>query len=372
MAGTSTPASLMARALQLAQQGLYTTAPNPRVGCVIVQDGRIVGEGWHRRAGEAHAEVHALQQAGDRARGATAYVTLEPCAHQGRTPPCAGALVAAGVAEVVVAVRDPDPRTAGQGIDCLRAAGIAVTEGVLEADARALNAGFFSRHQRQRPWIRVKLAMSLDGRTAMANGESRWITGPQARADVQRWRARSCAVVTGIGTVRADDPQLGVRDAQALGLDAGLIRQPLRVVADAQGRTPATAALFSVPGEVLVATTVAGEPPLARSLAGKAGVLGCGQGNAVDLEGLLGYLALQRHCNEVLVEAGPTLAGAFLQAGLVDELLLYVAPRLLGHEARGLLQLAVPSLAAAPALDIREVRAVGQDWRILAVPKREA
>jgi diaminohydroxyphosphoribosylaminopyrimidine deaminase/5-amino-6-(5-phosphoribosylamino)uracil reductase len=362
-------AAMMARALQLAERGRYTAAPNPCVGCVIVKNDVVVGEGWHQRAGEAHAEVHALQQAGEQARGATVYVTLEPCAHHGRTPPCVEALIAAGVSAVVIAVRDPDSRTAGKGIDALRAAGIAVTEGVLEADARAVNVGFFSRHERRRPWVRVKLAMSLDGRTALKGGESQWITGDAARADVQRLRARSCAVMTGLGTVKADDPQLTVRDAAALGLASEAIRQPLRVVLDSLGRMPPAARMLSAPGNTLVVTTVVGNPPLTYAMAGKADVVACGLERAVDLQGLLMYLAAQRQCNEVLVEAGATLSGALMSAGLVDELVIYMAPVLLGHESRSLMQLSVPVLADAPALTVCDVRAVGSDWRLTAVPK---
>lgn len=367
-------ALFMARALELARKGLYSTAPNPRVGCVIVRDGAVVGEGWHRRAGEPHAEALALQAAGEQARGGTVFVTLEPCAHHGRTPPCADALIAADVATVVVAVRDPDPRTAGQGIQRLRDAGIFVHEGVLETEARELNIGFFSRFERQRPWVRVKLAMSLDGRTALASGQSQWITSPDARADVQRLRARSCVVLTGMGTLQADDPLLTVRDATALGQtgDAEL-RQPLRVVLDSLGRTRPSARLFSASSPVLLATTVVGEPPLSQFFREHAqvSVIAAGLSNRVDLAGLLGYLAVQRHCNEVLVEAGPVLAGALWQAGLVDELIVYMAPRLLGHEGRPLLHLPGAGLPADPDLVIRDIRAVGRDWRIVAVPRRE-
>ncbi|TNF36677.1 MAG: bifunctional diaminohydroxyphosphoribosylaminopyrimidine deaminase/5-amino-6-(5-phosphoribosylamino)uracil reductase RibD [Gammaproteobacteria bacterium] len=363
---------MMARALQLATRGLYTTAPNPRVGCVLVKDNRIVGEGWHQRAGEAHAEVHALEAAGGQARGATMYVTLEPCAHHGRTPPCVDAIIAAGVNAVVIATRDADPRTAGKSVAALAAAGIAVTEGVLEADARALNIGFFSRHERQRPWVRLKLAMSMDGRTAMADGQSQWITGEAARADVQRLRARSDAVITGIGTVKTDDPQLTVRNAAALGVVDDAIRQPLRVVLDSLGHMPATARMLSAPGETLVVTTVVGQPPLTHAMRDKASVLACGLERYVDLVGLLGYLAVQRQCNEVLVEAGATLAGAFIEAGLVDELVVYMAPKLLGHDARPLLQLGLADLSKAPEWEVQDMRAVGDDWRITATPKRIA
>lgn len=367
-------AVFMAQALELARNGLYSTAPNPRVGCVVVRDGCVVGRGWHHRAGEAHAEVLALQEAGVQAQGATVFVTLEPCAHHGRTPPCADALIAAGVATVVVAVRDPDPRTAGQGIQRLREAGITVHEGVLEAEARELNVGFFSRCQRQRPWVRVKLAMSLDGRTALASGQSQWITSPDARADVQRLRARSCAVMTGMGTVQADDPLLTVRDAVALGLAADAeLRQPLRVVLDSLGRVRPDARLFTASSPILLATTVVGEPPLSQFFRGheQVSVLAAGLSNRVNLMGLMGYLAVQRQCNELLVEAGPVLAGALWQAGLVDELVIYMAPRLLGHDGRPLLNMSAAGLPDEPDLTIRDIRAVGRDWRIVAVPRRE-
>jgi diaminohydroxyphosphoribosylaminopyrimidine deaminase/5-amino-6-(5-phosphoribosylamino)uracil reductase len=355
----------MADAIRLARRGLYGTSPNPRVGCVIVRDGRVIAEGFHARAGDAHAEVVALQGAREAVHGATAYVSLEPCAHQGRTPPCADALVRAGIARVVAATEDPNPRVAGSGLARLRAAGIATTCGVLASEAQALNPGFFKRMRQALPLLRCKLAMSLDGRTAMASGESRWITGASAREDVQRLRARSCAVLTGIGTVLADDPRLDVRSAETGGAGA---RQPLRVIADSHLRTPLTARVLAAPGNCLV---VAAEPhPACESALRAAGAdvvcLSSGNGR-IDPAALLGELAL-RGCNEVLVEAGATLAGALAHAGLVDEYVLYVAPVLLGSRARGLLELPLDTMAERRGLKITEVIAVGTDWRITATP----
>ena len=359
----------MARALQLAGKGLYSTHPNPRVGCVIVRDGRIVGEGWHVRAGEPHAEVHALRQAGEQARGATAYVTLEPCSHHGRTPPCADALIAAGVARVVAAMQDPNPQVAGNGLARLQQAGIAVHSGVLEAEARVLNAGFIKRMESGLPFVRVKLAMSLDGRTAMASGESQWITGPAARAAVQRLRARSSVVLSGADTLLADAARLTVR-AEELGLDAelsalALSRPPLRVLVDGRLRVPLTAPFFQA-GAALVASATDEAAERYRA-AGHELLALPGDDGHVDLRKLLAELAL-RGANEVLVEAGPRLAGAFAQLGLVDEYQLFVAPKFLGSEARPLLELPLARMAEAPALKIVELRAVGDDWRIIAVP----
>ncbi len=350
----------MAHALQLAKRGLYTTDPNPRVGCVIVRDGRVLGEGWHRRAGEPHAEVHALAAAGSQARGATAYVTLEPCCHHGRTPPCSEALVRAGIAHVVIAMPDPNPRVASQGIADLEKAGLRVDVGLLQAESERLNPGFISRMTRGRPYLRVKLAASLDGRTALANGASKWITGEAARTDVQRLRARSSAILTGIGTVLADDPALTVRD-----LDVD--RQPLRVVVDPQLRMRHEAHMLSQPGATLIVT---GEDQAnaaaALRAAGAEVVCLPVVSERMNLKLLLELLA-GREVNEVLVEAGATLCGELLHAGLVDELVLYLAPHLLGSDARGLF--AIPCLedmADRIALDIQDVRAVGADWRITA------
>jgi diaminohydroxyphosphoribosylaminopyrimidine deaminase / 5-amino-6-(5-phosphoribosylamino)uracil reductase len=362
----------MARALQLARRGLYTTDPNPRVGCVIVRDGRVAGEGFHVRAGEPHAEILALHAAGEAVRGATVYVTLEPCAHHGRTPPCADALVAAGVGRVVAAMTDPNPRVAGQGLARVAAAGIETSAGVLEREARALNPGFVSRMERGRPFVRIKLAMSLDGRTAMASGESRWITGEAARHDVQRWRARAGAVLTGMGTVRADDPGLDVRvPAQALGI-GGEVRQPLRVVLDPRLECPPDARLFSTGGPVLVLTGETDAARYAPLQARGAEVLpGALAGQRLDLHAVMAVLAA-REVNELHVEAGPQLCGALMREGLVDELVIYMAPHLMGNDARGLLDLGLEHMDERIQLRIEDIRAVGEDWRIVARPTRLA
>lgn len=362
----------MARALALARRGLYGTDPNPRVGCVIVNAGRVVGEGWHARAGEPHAEANALAAAGAAARGATVYVTLEPCRHQGRTGPCTRLLTEAGVARVVAAVVDADPRTAGRGLAELAEAGIAVESGVLHAPAAALNVGFLSRHRRGRPFVRLKLAASLDGRTALASGESKWITGPAARRDVQRLRARSSAVLTGIGTLLADDPALTVRSAELLdgAGEAPPPRQPLRVVLDSRLRTPGAARMLGEPGKTLIATAGGGEERDARELAhrGAEVVRLGGADGRVDLSALMAELA-RREVNEVLAECGPTLAGALLEAALVDELVVYVAPALLGDGARGMFHLPqLERMAERRPLRLLDVRAVGPDLRIVAAP----
>lgn len=352
----------MARALQLAERGAYTTKPNPMVGCVIADGGRVLGEGWHERAGGPHAEVHALRQAGETARGATAYVTLEPCAHHGRTPPCADALVAAGVTRVVAACRDPYHQVAGQGFAKLGAAGIAVEHGLMEAAARRLNRGFFSRVERGRPWLRVKLGMSLDGRTALAGGESKWITSDAARADVMRWRARAGAILTGAGTALADDPRLTVR----LDDDTAFV-PPLRVVLDPRGRLPRTAGLLTdgaaptllVHGEDVV-------PDYGDEV--QAYAVRRVPGGGLDLHAALSQLA-QRGINEVQVEAGATLAGALLAAGLVDELLLYVAPVLLGDRGRPLFAGLDPAtMADRIGLKLLDTRQFGPDLRLLLTP----
>jgi len=349
----------MQRALQLAARGLETTDPNPRVGCVLVQGGAIVGESWHARAGEAHAEVRALEAAGARARGATAYVTLEPCSHFGRTPPCTDALISAGIARVVFATEDPNPEVHGRGAQQLRAAGIRVEQGLCSEAAEELNVGFFKRMRVGAPFVRLKLAMSLDGRTALASGESRWITGEAARADVQRWRARSSAVITGIGTVLADDPRLDVRAPP----DA---RQPVRVVLDTHWRTPATARLFEGSGPVLIF----GAPP--RASATRPGPLPIDRQHIrrveTDPRNLPAVLAVlsRLKCNELLVEAGAQLAGAFLRENLADELILYIAPMLLGPQARPLAQLPpLERLALAPRFTLRETQVLGPDLRLV-------
>ena len=363
----------MARALRLAERGLYTTDPNPRVGCVLVRDGQVVGEGWHRRAGEPHAERIALAAAGEAARGATAYVSLEPCSHHGRTPPCSEGLIAAGVARVVAAMRDPNPQVAGEGMCGLQEAGVATETGLLEAAAEGLNPGFLKRMREGLPYVRCKLGMSLDGRTAMASGESRWITAEAARRDVQRLRARSSAILTGIGTVLADDPSLNVRlsAAELSGVESDdYLRQPMRVILDARLRTPPRARLFSLPGQVLV---VCGEGASAETEAELcsvgADVLRLPQlGGRIELHALLRALA-QRGVNELLIESGATLAGNALQAGLVDELVVYVAPNLMGDAARGLVRMpGLEHLSERVELEYRDVRRIGSDLRLTLVP----
>jgi len=349
----------MGRALQLAQRGLYTTTPNPRVGCVIVRDGAVVGEGWHERAGAPHAEINALAAAGDRARGATAYVSLEPCHHHGRTPPCDEALVAAGVARVVAAMRDPDLRTAGLGLARIKQAGIETATGVLENEARELNIGFISRLTRGRPWVRMKIAASLDGKTALANGKSRWITGEAARSDGHHWRARACAVLTGIGTVRDDDPQLTVRAVETT-------RQPRRVVVDSRLETPLTARILAG-GGVLIACAVEDKMKIGRLQDQGAEVIVMPDAaGKVELTALMQELG-RREVNELHVEAGFKLNGSLINAGCVDELLLYFAPCFIGDQARGMADLpALTNLDDRRALKISETRMVGGDLRILA------
>ena len=364
-------AHYMARALELARKGYYTTHPNPRVGCVIVKDGQIVGEGWHERTGEPHAEVHALRAAGDKARGATAYVTLEPCSHHGHTPPCADALVNAGVARVVAAMQDPNPSVAGRGMQRLAQAGIAIESGVLEGEARKLNQGSLKRMEHGLPFVRVKLAMSLDGRTAMDSGESQWITGPAARSAVQRLRAQASVVLIGADTVLADNARLTVR-ADELGLDAGqtalaMSRPPLRVLIDGRLRVPLDAPFFKA-GPALVATCMAIEEQYAN---GPECLIVAGEDGLVDLRKLLVELAA-RGVNEVLVEAGPRLAGAFAQQGLVDEFQIFIAGKFLGSSARPLLDWPLAQMKDAPELKITEIRAVGDDWRVIAIPSPAA
>lgn len=349
----------MARALRLAERGLYSTTPNPRVGCVIVRDGRVVGEGWHARAGEAHAEIHALRAAGAAACGATAYVTLEPCSHHGRTPPCAEALIAAGVTRVVAAMEDPNPRVAGQGMAALRAAGIVAECGLLGDAARELNIGFAARMTRRRPWLRLKLAASLDGKTALLNGASQWITGAAARQDGHRWRARACAILSGIGTVRDDDPQLNVRDVETT-------RQPLKVVIDSRLELPLDARVLAGGGVLVAAAQDDAAKIAALRERGAEVLLLPDAGGKVDLAALLEELG-RRGVNEVHAEAGFKLNGSLLGAGLVDELLLYLAPCLIGDAARGMFNLpALDSLDGKQRLAIRDVRMIGPDLRLLA------
>jgi len=354
----------MARALRLAERGAWTTRPNPMVGCVIAHGETIVGQGWHQRAGGPHAEVFALREAGERARGATAYVTLEPCAHHGRTPPCALALIEAGVARVVAAMRDPFPQVNGGGFTLLREAGIAVDAGPMEAQARALNLGFLSRIERGRPWLRLKYGMSLDGRTAMADGESKWITGAAARADVQRWRARAGAILTGAGTVLADDPSLTVRLEEGNDEGGGFL-PPLRVVLDARLRSLDRAKVREGGAPTLYLHAPDIRPP---ALAGAEFASVPLRGARLDLDAALALLAA-RGINEVQVEAGAVLGGALLQAGLVDELLVYQAPLLLGDAARPLLAgLGIERMATAIRLELQDVRQLGTDLRLLLRP----
>ena len=359
----------MSLALREAARGLYGTSPNPRVGCVIVKDGKVVGHGAHLKAGEPHAEVHALRMAGERAAGADAYVTLEPCSHFGRTPPCADALVNAGVRRVVAAMQDPNPLVAGNGLRRLAAQGISVAFGLLETEARTLNAGFISRMTRQRPWLRSKIAASLDGKTGLQNGESKWITGPAARQHVQQWRARSCAVLTGVGTLLADDPMLTVRDPDLLIARHGV--QPWRVIVDSHLRTDPKAAILQA-GRVLVAHAADQSARRAREYAlQEAGAellfLPDAQGR-VDLPRLMQELA-ERQINEVMAEAGAVLNGSLLQAGLVDELLLYYAPVLLGGQARDMFAMpALQSIQQKLQLQVLETRQVGSDWFMRAKP----
>jgi diaminohydroxyphosphoribosylaminopyrimidine deaminase/5-amino-6-(5-phosphoribosylamino)uracil reductase len=372
LTGTAADYAFMARALRLARRGLYSTDPNPRVGCVLVRDGEVVGEGFHRRAGEPHAERNAIAAAGELARGSTAYITLEPCCHQGKTPPCTEGLLEAGVVRVVAAMPDPNPLVSGQGLATLRAAGLTAESGLMEAQARELNPGFVKRMVEGLPHVRCKLAASMDGRSAMASGESKWITGEAARRDVQFLRARSSAIVTGIGTLLADDPSMNVRlEAGDLpALEAGeRVRQPLRVLVDSSLRTPVDARMLALPGSTLIACVDQDPTHALRLESAGANVYVCPQsGDRVDLELLLRYLARQE-INEVLVESGLTLAGAFLQSGLIDEIVLYLAPHLMGDAARGLFRLTgLERMQDRVALDITDVRMVGRDLRITAIP----
>ncbi|MFT3802204.1 MAG: bifunctional diaminohydroxyphosphoribosylaminopyrimidine deaminase/5-amino-6-(5-phosphoribosylamino)uracil reductase RibD [Burkholderiaceae bacterium] len=371
---TAADHQFMARALDLARRGLQTTSPNPRVGCVIVKDGEIVGEGWHRRAGEPHAEALALAAAAGRARGATVYVTLEPCSHFGRTPPCVDALIEARVGRVVAAMEDPNPFVNGQGLERLRAAGIDVRCGLLHEDAAELNIGFVSRMARGMPWVRMKVAASLDGKTALHDGRSQWITGKAARIDGHAWRARACAILTGIGTVRDDDPQLTVREVETT-------RQPIKVLVDSRLQVDPHARLLTS-GQVLIACAHH-DPDKERELRDR----GCeiihlpeppsddpaeaGRPPKVDLRALIGELAV-RGLNEIHVEAGFKLNGSLMRAGLVDELLVYLAPSLLG-DAAGMFDLpALGSLDDRRRLKFVDTSRVGDDLRIVARVQRDA
>lgn len=350
----------MQRAIELARLGQYSTKPNPNVGCVIVKDGQLVGEGYHPRAGQPHAEVFALRDAGDAARGATAYVTLEPCAHYGRTPPCAKGLVEAGVARVVVACPDPNPLVAGKGVQILRDAGIQVEVGVLEQQAHQLNLGFLKAMATGQPYVRLKVASSLDGRTAMASGESKWITGNPARLDVQHWRAISAVVITGIETVLADDCQLNVRQL-AIHEDISSIAQPKRLVLDRQGRLPLTAKLLEQPDSVMVMGPYRAELE----------ALGVIQLEVQPLDQLLRTLVQQYQLYDVLIEAGATLSTAFLQQQLVDEVISYVAPTLLGRSARAMFQAEFERMAQQLRFKLCDVTQFGDDVRLRLTPSQE-
>jgi diaminohydroxyphosphoribosylaminopyrimidine deaminase / 5-amino-6-(5-phosphoribosylamino)uracil reductase len=371
---TATDYPFMAQALRLAERGVYTTMPNPRVGCVLVNNGKVVGEGWHIRAGEGHAEVNAIAAAGERARGATAYVTLEPCSHTGKTGPCSHALVDAGVARVVFAMEDPNPLVAGRGLEYLRDAGVQVDGPLLEDDARALNLGFVKRMERKLPFVRCKMGMSLDGRTAMASGESQWVTGKKSRADVQRLRARSCAIISGIDSVLMDNSSLTVRleELDLPNAQDAAAKQPLRVVLDSTLRLGRKAKILVQETPILLvhngsaenADKLVGWPEHVELIA-----LPASDGR-INLNALLSELA-KRQCNEVLVETGATLAASFLRRGLVDEVIIYMAPKLLGSSARPLFDLPLNTMSSALPLKISDMRAVGTDWRITATPDTE-
>ena len=365
---------MMSQALKLAAKGRFTTSPNPTVGCVIMADGKIVGQGFTRPAGGNHAEIEALETARDTdITGATAYVSLEPCSHQGKTGPCVDALIAAGIARVVIACEDPNPQVAGSGIEKLQAAGIQVESGLLEDQARDINKGFIKRHEQGTPWVLVKMAASLDGRTAMASGQSQWITTPPARQDVQRLRAASCAIITGIGTQLMDDPSLTVRIThEDLGVEDS-IQQPLRVVVDSKLQMAATARMFEQPGPTLIAT-LDGESQREKSQAlidaGAEVVFLPAIGEHIDLQALLVELAA-RGCNQVMVEAGAGLAGAFIAEGLLDELVCYWAPKLFGNDARPMFNLPIRTIDAHLALSVKDMRMIGEDIRVTLYPDKD-
>lgn len=365
----------MQRALDLADSVL-TAAPNPRVGCVLVHDGQVISEGWHSAAGADHAEVMALTNAGRDPRGATAFVSLEPCAHHGKTGPCSDALIAAGIARVVIPMQDPNPEVAGKGIAKMEEAGIEVIMlPDFETAARRLNPGFFHRIEQGRPLVRMKLAMSLDGRTALANGASKWITDAASRSDVQRLRAASSAVLTGVGTVLADDPSLNVRrdelglsEAQLLSNELNLQEPPLRIVLDSRRRMPATAKLLGLDGQVVVYSTASAENSELLD-SENVDLRLAGSGDRVDLQTVLESLAADYQCNDVLIEAGPTLCGAFLQSKLVDELVVYIAPKLLGSDAKPLLDLVgITQMSAAPEFQIVETQQLDNDVKLVLKP----
>lgn len=358
----------MARALRLAERGLYTTSPNPRVGCVLVKDGKVIAEAWHKQAGQAHAEILALETAADRARGATCYVSLEPCNHRGRTGPCTEALIKSGVSRVVYAMEDPNPRVAGAGVEKLRAAGIEVEGPLMAREAARINRGFVKRMATGRPYVRLKMATSLDGRTAMPDGNSFWITGPKARADVQRLRARSCAVLSGWRSVSMDNSQMTVR-AEEFGLQGEGIgqRQPLRVLIDSRLQLQSEARFFRADSPIIVANLKQegkGEHTHISYLKTAE------EGGHLDLNDLLVKLA-EREVNEVLVESGSELSGAFIRAGLVDELIIYMAPKLMGSDARASFDLPLQKMAESLPLHIKDIRQLGGDIRITAMPEME-
>lgn len=363
---TAADHEFMTRALRLAEQGLYTTMPNPRVGCVIARDGKIIGEGAHLLAGEPHAEVHALRMAGEAARGADAYITLEPCSHHGRTPPCADALIKAGVRRVIAAMQDPNPKVAGNGLVRLAAQGIETASGLMEAQARALNPGFISRMTRGRPFVRSKIAASLDGSTALANGISQWITSEAARNDVQHWRARSCAILTGISTVNIDDPLMTVRLPELVETKQG--RQPLRVVVDSRLKISAGAKILQ--GSNALIAYAADPDSRADSLkrTGAELLQLPGKNGQVRLQSLFEALA-EREINEVLVEAGAGLNGALLERNLIDEFLIYYAPILMGDAGKGMFSMMLTDMNQRTQLEITDIRQVGSDIRLQAKPK---
>lgn len=378
----ATDTEYMWQAIRLAEKGLYTCMPNPRVGCVLTRNHQVIGRGWHHQTGKNHAEINALQQAGDQAHGACAYVTLEPCSHYGRTAPCAKALIDAGISRVVVGMEDPNPKVSGNGVALLHQAGIAVTTGLLHTEVRQLNKGYIRRMQTGMPWVRCKMAMSFDGRTAMASGASKWITGPEAREDVQRLRGRSCAIITGIGSILADNPSMTFR-AKESGLptdDALLAKQPVRVVLDSNLRILPTAKLFSLPGPVIIACSTIAKDRKERFYTEVASqrkrecnnsentleVLELPQTmGQVDLPALLKVLG-SRGCNEVLIEAGATLAGYAITHSLVDELWVYMAATLMGSKAKPLFDLPLDTMSERLPLKFNDVRAVGEDWRFIA------
>lgn len=364
-------AAHMARAIRLAERGRFTTTPNPRVGAVIVKDDLIIGEGWHMRAGEAHAEIAALEHAGEQAKGATLYVSLEPCSHRGRTAPCVDAVIAAGISRVVYGHEDPNPLVSAAGIEKLRAAGLEVEGPLLETEARAVNPGYIKRMSVGRPFVRIKLAMSLDGRTAMPDKNSFWITGPKARADVQRLRGKSCAVITGWQTVLQDAATLTSRPEEFGVEEPGLgERQPLRVLVDSQLRLPQDARFFSADGDILVANLSREESSGSTEYKVFPKATDSNGEEHVDIERLLDYLA-ERGCNEVLVEAGAGLAAAFFRLGIVDELVVYMAPKLMGSEARPMFDLPLWIMDEALPVRFSDVRMLGRDIRFTAIPETE-